>query len=169
MKQFVETDPKALTLNTFSAIDDEWMLIAAEKSGRANAMTASWGGMGILWGKPVAYIFVRQSRFTKELIDGSDTFSLTFYDTPKYRKMLGYMGRVSGRDEDKIAGAGLTLCHEGDVPYFEEAKLVVICKKLSRHYIGPEGFLSDEIQKCYPTPDYHDMYVGEITKVLAEV
>ena len=168
MKEFRTVDPKDFTLNPFVQIGSEWMLIAAEKDGRANAMTAAWGGLGVMWAKNVAYIFVRESRFTKELIDGSETFSLTFFDTAKYRKMLGYMGRVSGRDEDKLAGAGLTLRHADGIPYFDEAKTVLLCRKLSRHTIGPDGFLSDEIPQHYPTPDYHDMYVGEILQILEE-
>ncbi|MCD8144695.1 MAG: flavin reductase [Oscillospiraceae bacterium] len=168
MKTFIEVAPKDFTFSPFTLIGQEWMLIAAQKDGKTNAMTASWGGLGCIWAKNVAYIFVRKSRYTKEFIDGSDTFSLTFFDTEQYRKMLGYMGRVSGRDEDKIATAGLTVRTEDGVPYFDEAKTVLLCKKLSRHPLSPEGFLSDEIEQHYGDHDYHDMYVGEITKIMTE-
>ena len=168
MKQFHEVDPRDFTVNPFTKIGEEWMLIAAEKDGKANAMTASWGGMGVLWAKNVAFIFVRKSRYTKTLIDASDSFSLTFYDTGRYRKMLGYMGRVSGRDEDKIATAGLTLRHEENIPYFDEASTVLLCRKLSCHPLSPDGFLSEDVARCYPTPDYHDLYVGEILRILQE-
>ena len=98
--------PEELTENVFHLINDDWMLVAAEDGGRTNAMTASWGGVGILWGKKVAFVFVRPQRYTKEFIDKSDKLSLSFFDD-SWRKMLNYMGTVSGRDEDKIAASGL--------------------------------------------------------------
>ena len=85
MSGFEERNPGELKKNVFSMIGRDWMLIAAEKDGRVNAMTASWGGLGVLWGSDVAYIFVRQSRLTKEFIDASDTFSLNFLDPARFR------------------------------------------------------------------------------------
>ena len=55
--------------NVFKMIGKDWLLVTAEKDGKANTMTASWGGVGVLWGSDVVYIFVRQSRYTKEFID----------------------------------------------------------------------------------------------------
>ncbi len=161
-------EPKAFSCDPFEAIGKDWMLITAEKDGRVNTMTASWGGMGVLWGREVAFIFVRRSRFTKEFIDGADGFSLTFFDTARYRKTLAYLGSVSGRDEDKIAKAGLTVAHKDGVPYFEQAERVLLCTKLSRHFLSPEGILDKSIlEKFYADGDYHELYVGAIDAVLA--
>ena len=68
---FQSIEPKALDLNVFSAIGDQWMLITAGTAERCNTMTASWGGLGVLWGAPVATCYIRQSRYTKEFVDGS--------------------------------------------------------------------------------------------------
>ena len=94
------------------------MQIPAGNGEKVNTMTASWGGMGVIWDEDVVCIFVRQTRYTKEFIDGSDYFSLGFFDE-EYRKKLAYLGKTSGRDEDKINKAELTVKHENDIPYFE--------------------------------------------------
>ncbi len=168
MKNFVEVKPQELTMNPFTLIGKEWLLIAAQKEGRTNAMTASWGGLGVLWARNVAYIFVRDSRYTREFIDGAEQFALSVFDGTVYRGMLNYMGTVSGRDEDKIAKSGLTLRMEGEAPIFDEAKLVMVCKKLSCHALPEEGFLDPGVEKFYGDHDYHKMYVGEIVKILVE-
>ena len=101
-----EIKPEELQKNPFQMIGKEWLLVTAEKEGKANTMTASWGGVGIMWGKPVAYVFIRPQRYTKEFIDAGDHFSLSVLGED-YRKTLNYFGTVSGRDEDKIAKSGL--------------------------------------------------------------
>ncbi len=149
--------------NVFSLIGDRWMLVAAtDKSGKTNAMTASWGGVGVLWGKKVAFVFIRPQRYTKKFVDEAERFSLSFFDD-SFKKTLGYMGKVSGRDEDKIAKSGLTLSDINGVPVFKEASLTLVCRKLYRQTLEEKCFLeTDNIDKWYPQRDYHDVYVAEI-------
>ncbi len=155
-------------LNAFQKIGQDWMLITAEKNGKPNTMTASWGGIGVMWGKNVAYIVVRESRYTKEMIDGSDTFSLSFLKHDEYKSALKYLGVVSGRDEDKIAGARLHIDYSQTTPYIDEAETVLICKKLCAQPITPEHFTDESIDKLwYKDKDYHTLYIGEITEILA--
>ncbi len=152
--------------NAFSKIGKEWMLITAKSGDKVNAMTASWGGFGVIWGKNVAYIFVRQSRYTKKLIDSSDTLSLSFFDE-SMKPMLGYMGKASGRNEDKIAKAGLTVQMVNDIPTFKEAKQNVLCRKLYAGLIAPENFIDQQIdEKWYADKDYHTMYVVELLDIV---
>lgn len=166
MNPFIEITPESLEKSPFRLIGKEWMLVTAEKEGTVNTMTASWGGLGVMWGKNVAYVVIRPQRYTKAFIDHADTFSLTFY-APEFKKQLSYLGSVSGRDEDKIAKAGLTVAHSGDTPYFEEAHLVMVCKKLYKQPLDPEGFIAKELdEKWYPNKDYHEMYIVEVEKVL---
>lgn len=149
--------------NVFSLIGDRWMLVAAtDKSGKTNAMTASWGGVGVLWGKKVAFVFIRPQRYTKKFVDEAERFSLSFFDD-SFKKTLGYMGKVSGRDEDKIAKSGLTLSDINGVPVFKEASLTLVCRKLYRQTLEEKCFIeTDNIDKWYPQRDYHDVYVAEI-------
>ena len=167
MTKFIKLDPKTVYMNPFSVLDDNWMLITARSGDQVNTMTASWGGLGVLWNKNVAYIFVRPQRYTRELIDRSDHFSLNILDHEHYKKELEYFGSTSGRDEDKIAKSKLTLAYSEEVPYFQEADRVLICRKLSKQQITKDSFLEAGLAaKNYPTDDFHYVYVGEIEDFL---
>ncbi len=169
MSHFYEITPEQIERNPFTMIDKDWMLIGAEKNGKVNAMTASWGGVGVLWHKNVVFGFVRPQRYTKEFLDASDRFSCTFFDE-NHRETLRYFGKVSGRDEDKVEKTGLTVEHAEGAPYFGEGNLVLICKKLYAGEINPESILFPEIDSSiYPGKDYHSVYIGEIVKVLMKV
>ena len=166
MSNYIEIKPEDLNKSAFQMIGNEWMLVTAEKDSKANTMTASWGGFGVMWNKNVTYIVLRPQRYTKEFIDSSDTYSLCFFDS-KYKKQLAYLGAVSGRDEDKIEKAKLTLNKYEDVPYFEEGRLTFICRKLYAQEMEEKDFIDKSIiDSCYPNRDYHTMYVVEIEKIL---
>jgi flavin reductase (DIM6/NTAB) family NADH-FMN oxidoreductase RutF len=166
MNYFNEIKPEEIRKNTFELIGRDWMLVTAKKDNKVNTMTASWGGLGILWNKPVSYVFIRPQRFTKEFVDDSDTFSLSFLAS-KYKKELSYLGSVSGRDEDKISKSNLTLEYSDNTPYFGESNLIIVCKKLYSQDFKPECFIENEIdEKNYSNKDYHTMYISEIKKVL---
>lgn len=167
MHSFQPYPVEMVDLNPFTKIGNDWMLITAGDEEKANTMTASWGGIGVLWGKNVAYIFVRETRYTKEFIDKGETFSLTFFDGSN-KSALKYMGAVSGRDEDKIKNAKMHLDYYNHVPYIDEGSLVLICRKMSATPITPDQFLDPEIkEKWYADGNLHTMYVGEITEILA--
>lgn len=157
-------------LDPFTKIGEEWMLVTSGTPEKANALTASWGGLGYLWGKNVAFIFIRDSRYTKEFIDSNDTFSLTFFDA-KYKNDLKYFGAVSGRQENKFEVSGLHLNDYEGIPFVDEGNLAFICKKMAAVPINKENFLDPAIdQKWYSganKDDYHTMYIGEITQILA--
>lgn len=158
--------PEELGDNPFELIGKEWLLLAAEREAQTNAMTVSWGGLGILWRKPVAFVFVRHSRYTLEFIEKADTFSLSAFDDPGH-KLLGYFGSVSGRTEDKIAKSGLTQFSHDNTPCFEQSKLTIVCRKLFAQELLPESFTDRSIlESCYSDHDYHRMYVGEVLSVL---
>ena len=158
-------DPKTLTLNPFAAIGTQWMLITAGTKEACNTMTASWGGVGIMWGLPVATAYIRPQRHTKIFVDEQDYFTLSFLPESR-RSDLAYCGKVSGRDEDKIAHCGFTVeTAECGAPYFAEAELVLVCRKLYRQSMTPDCFVDGSLDgKWYPQKDYHDMYIAEIVE-----
>lgn len=158
-------DPKSIVTNPFQAIGTQWMLVTAGTKEACNTMTASWGGVGIMWGKPVATAYIRPQRYTKTFLDREDCFTLSFLPE-QYRKELSYCGTVSGRDEDKIAHCGFTVkTAECGAPYFEEAELVLVCRKLYRQSMKPECFIDvSQDERWYPDKDYHDMYIAEIVE-----
>ena len=124
---FKETIPELLTDNPFKLIGKDWMLITSGTTASFNTMTASWGGLGVLWEKKVAFCFIRPTRHTYEFVERSQYFTLSFF-TERHRKALSFCGSHSGRDTDKIKGAGLTPAHGGGFVYFEEARLVMANK-----------------------------------------
>ena len=162
-------DPKSLDLNVFSAIGEKWMLITAGTADKCNTMTASWGGLGVIWGAPAATCYIRPQRYTKEFIDKEELFSVSFLKDG-HRDALKLCGSVSGRDHDKIKEAGLTPVFIDGVPAFEEADTILICRKMYRTSMNPADFIDkDADSKFYPEKDYHDMYIAEIVKaVVAE-
>lgn len=165
---FQEISPYELKDNAFTMIGKEWLLVAAHQDGKSNAMTASWGGIGVMWGKPVVYVVIRPQRYTKTFIDRAETFSLSVFPE-ELRGMMNYMGTVSGRDEDKIAKSGLTERKEDGAPVFEESRLALVCRKLFAQPMEESAFLDkDVVGRWYPEKDFHTLYIAEIEKVLVQ-
>ena len=167
---FEKIDPKTLKENVFSLIGDQWMLITAGTPEHCNTMTASWGGLGVLWGKNVATIYIRPQRYTYEFVERSDFFTLAFFGR-EYHKALALCGAKSGREVDKAKACGFTVAAgEGKAPYFEQAELVLVCRKLYWQDMDPAHFLDPGIDgKWYPDQDYHRIYIGEIVECLKKV
>ncbi len=174
MKNFTNIQAVDLHENSIKLIGQDWMLITAGSmkndsqcdAKTFNTMTASWGGMGFLWNKPVAFIFVRPQRFTFKFTEKEHAFSLSFFE-PTYKEALALCGKISGEHTNKVKEAGLTpISLENGSVAFQEASLIIECKKLYTDYIKPEGFIDRSIiSSIYSAQDFHKMYVGEITKI----
>ena len=163
---FEQIDPKSLDQNVFSLIGDQWMLLTAGTGEKCNTMTASWGGLGVLWGKPVATVYIRPQRYTLEFVEREEKFTLAFFGE-EYRKAMALCGSKSGRDIDKVKECGFTVETADGAPYFAQADLVLVCKKAYWQDMDPTHFLDWEIDgKWYPEKDYHRIFIGEIETVL---
>lgn len=152
-----------LHFNPFLKIRDQWALVAAGTEGDFNMMTVNWGGLGELWFKEVSTVYVRRSRHTHTFMEKSDYYTLIFLKDG-HKDALTTCGSRSGRDIDKMAGAGLTpvFTPEG-CPTFAEAELTFVCRKLYRDDMLREDFTDKAVyDKCYPDNDIHTMYIGEI-------
>ena len=163
---FKEIAAEELNMNPFTKIGKEWMLISAGNEEKANTMTASWGALGVMWGKNAVTVYLRPQRYTKEFVDREQTFTISFLGE-KYRQNLGYCGKVTGTGIDKISEAGLTPYYVDGTTAIEEADMIMVCKTMYHDTIKPECF--DETRnndKWYPDKDYHTMYIAEVTKVL---
>ena len=141
---FERIDPKSLDQNVFSMIGDQWMLLTAGTREKCNTMTASWGGLGVLWGKPVATVYIRPQRYTLEFVEREEWFTLAFFGE-EYRKALALCGSKSGRDIDKVKECGFTVETADGAPYFAQADLVLVCKKAYWQDMDPAHFLDGEI------------------------
>lgn len=166
---FKKLEPDSLNENVFTLIDKKWFLLTAGDKDSYNTMTASWGGLGILWNRRVAFCFVRPTRHTYTFMETSDYFTMSFFLDPAARSILNYCGKYSGRDVNKIEATGLVPLHnQRGTVYFEQADLILECRKIYSDLIKPEAFLDDIIEKHYPQNDYHRMYIGEIIECLVK-
>lgn len=163
--RLIEVDIKTIQDNPFSLIGDRWMLITAGNKEKCNTMTASWGGLGVLWNRNVATIYIRPTRYTNEFLTQEDTFTLSFFEE-KYKKALGICGSKSGRDCNKFELSDLHVEYYEETPYLKEASMVMVCRKIYHDIIKPECFLDDSIEQNYPLKDYHIVYYGEIQGIL---
>ncbi len=167
MHSFQKITADIVEINPFEKIGKDWMIVTAGNEEKANSMTASWGALGQMWGKDAAFVVIRESRYTKEFIDKEGKFSLSF---PKedYRKVMKFIGAVSGRNEDKMKEAGIDIDYYEGVPYVDAAPLVLICRVMSASKVLPEDFKDEAIEKdWYKDGDYHTLYIAEITDILA--
>jgi flavin reductase (DIM6/NTAB) family NADH-FMN oxidoreductase RutF len=172
-----ETDIRSFHGSPSERIGTGWMLISAGDGvvgkGNWNTMTASWGGLGVLWGRDVAFMFIRPSRLTYQFANTSSLFTLSFFDE-SYRDALNICGTKSGRDIDKAAETGLTPIvfdslrgTAAGAIGFKEAGEIIVCRNLYTHDFNPAQFLDGpSIEKSYQGRDYHRMFIGEIVNLL---
>jgi flavin reductase (DIM6/NTAB) family NADH-FMN oxidoreductase RutF len=167
----IEITPMDLALRPFHQWDRGWFALTAGdfSAGRFNAMTVSWGSMGIMWGMPFVQIVVRPTRFTHRFTEEFDNFSLCAFPEV-YREALKILGSQSGRDGDKIAVSGLTPVASQHItsPAFAEAELVLECRKIYSDKIDPAGFQDPAIEGNYSGGDYHRVYFGQILRIYGE-
>lgn len=166
---FKKISPYDLDENVFKLLDKEWMLVTAGKGDDVNTMTASWGHLGIMWNLPVAICYIRPQRYTFGFTNRYDDYTLSFFGE-EHRDILKFCGSKSGRNHDKIRETGLVpLETESGNICFEQARLVLECKKIYQDDMRPENFVRPEIaEKNYPKNDFHRFYFGEIIQALVK-
>ena len=163
---FKEIGWEEINDNTIKMIGKDWMLISAGTAEDFNMMTASWGTLGWLWERPVSTIYVRPQRHTHNYTEREEYYTITFYDDPD-KEVLRLMGTVSGKNFDKMNYEKLTpvITPNGSIA-FEEAKLIIECKKLYTYVLKAEEFNdTSSMNDMYPKKDFHTVYIGEITGV----
>ena len=178
-----EVDYRTLSLNPMTMFGEEWAALTAGNAERGyNSMCIAWGHLGAIWEDklsddrkrrnvrlPTAIVYVRPQRYTKEFMDREEYFTISFLGENN-RKPVAYLGAHSGRDEDKIANAGVTpvFVDEYETCYLAEARLVFVCRKLYAEELTDAGFVDRQIiEGNYPERDLHTQYIGEIVRVLA--
>ena len=154
--------------NIFELWQKQWMLVTSGDfdKNEFNTMTVAWGSIGVMWNKPFVQIVVRPTRHTYSFTEKFDSFTLTAFPE-KFKEALKLLGTKSGRDGDKISEAGLTPNKSENVlsPGFEEAELIIECKKIYYDDFKSENFLRAEIENSYPEKDYHRIYFGEVVNI----
>ncbi|NOY74862.1 MAG: flavin reductase family protein [Kiritimatiellaeota bacterium] len=158
-----------LSMRPVSLWSGQWLLLTAGSPDKFNMMTVGWGSIGCMWSKPFVQVVVRPQRHTRTFMDGFDSFTLCAFPE-KYRADLKTLGTVSGRDGDKLRLTSLSLRRSERVqaPSYNEASLVLECRKMYRQVMSSDCFLDASIQDNYPDADYHIVYFGEILAVFSE-
>ena len=154
-----------LLFDAYDEFSSQWALVTAGSVADHNSMTVSWGGIGSLWGKPVATIYIRPNRHTYGYFEKNDYFTVSFYPED-CKKALGVMGSKSGRDCDKDAESGLIPVPCGETVTYQEARRTLLCRKLFAQDMSPENFTPEVIRKFYGSEPAHKLYIGEIIEIL---
>ena len=164
--QWQEIKPQEIDVNAVKMFADDWMLLSAGKDTSMNMMTIAWGALGELWGKPVVTVYVSTDRYTYKFLEDNEYFTVTAFPE-QFRDKLQYLGSVSGRDEDKVKGSGLTpeFTKLGN-PIYKEANLAIECKKIYAEQFKKE-LMPLEQRQWYDEKKLgvHVMYIGEIVNV----
>ena len=166
MREVAATEFSANAVNLWM---NQWLLLTAGTMEDCNMMTVAWGSIGCMWARPFAQIVVRPQRHTRKYLEQSDSFTLCAFPE-KYRQDLQTLGTLSGRKERKLAKTGLTLKASRRVaaPAYNEASLILECRKIYCQDMDPRGFIDKTIQDNYAANDYHRIYFGEILSAFCE-
>ena len=164
--QWQEIKPQEIDVNAVKLFANDWMLLSAGKDTSMNMMTIAWGALGELWGKPIVTVYVSTNRYTYKFLEDNEYFTVTAFPE-QFRDKLQYIGSVSGRDEDKVKGSGLTpeFTKLGN-PIYKEANLAIECKKIYAEQLKKE-LMPLEQRQWYDEKKLgvHMMYIGEIVNV----
>lgn len=163
---FKKIDISELRFNPFTKIGKEWMLLTGGNMESFNTMTASWGQLGVLWNKNVLTCYIRPNRYTYEFVENGEFFTASFLGE-EYRKALAFCGSHSGRDCNKMTETGLTPVELDSCVGFEQADMILVCRKLYSYDMQENSFLTDDgiPAQFFGNDPYHRAYIAEITAV----
>ncbi len=168
MSKFVEIGPEEIGQYKDSvSLFGEGAIAYAQGKERANGLTIAWGGLGVLWRKPCMTVYIHKDRYSKTIFDEADAYSVNFFGD-EAKELLNYFGSHSGRNEDKAAVAQASIAKGDIAPYFEDAELVVLCKKMGQNDFDPNS-VDEGVKAWYAKSGVHTIYHGEIVKVLRKM
>lgn len=152
------------------------VLLTTAAEGKVNTMTIGWGTLGVEWNKPVFVAYVRESRYTRQLLAKNPEFTVNIPLEEPDSRILSHCGRTSGRDTDKIKDLGLTLIpsEQISVPGIRELPLTVECRVIYRKEQDPMVLPEAILERFYPVTgeegqrDYHIAFYGEIVGAYIE-
>ncbi len=153
-------------LDALKQFNDRWALLTAGTARNYNTMTISWGGLGTLWSRPVAAVYVKPIRHTFGFLEANDFFTVSFYPSA-YKQDLAILGSRSGRDGDKVALTGLTPKPLDKGMTFAQAEVTLVCRKLYWQDLLLERIPMDAREKFYVEEPPHRMYIGEVADILS--
>ena len=167
---FKQISPEEICDNVFTLVGKDFYVITAGREDHYNSLTASGGGMGMLFKKPTTWCVLRADRYTLELIQKEQTYTMSYFPN-EYKEQLLFLGSKSGRDSEKMKEVELTNVQtpSGDIS-FKEARLIIECKLTEITTPNPNDFCTQEakdyIHEAFKEEsDYRKYVFGEITHV----
>lgn len=139
-------------------------LTVKDKDGRENVMTISWGNIGFEWGRPIFTVLVRKSRFTHQIIENADEFTVSIPISSKAKDKLAFAGTRTGEEMDKFAQGIITREKARTVgtSTVAEGDIIWECRIIYKHNVDPEVLSDEALKISYRDGDYHSIYYGEI-------
>ena len=165
---YVTVSPEEFDENIFNLVGKDWTVITAGEE--PNSMVASWGGVGIMFNKPVTWCFLRANRYTLEKIKETGFYTMSYFPE-QYKGEIMPFGTKSGRNTDKMAQTKLTpVLTPAGAPAYKEAKIIIECKLIAAPTVSKDEFYTQEgkdfLQGGYDeAKDWHKLVYGEITKI----
>lgn len=158
-------DPKTLTPEIFQVFGTQNALLTAGDKDGCNTMTIGWCQLGRAWNLPVCTVYVRPERYTYQFMESHDYFTVSVLPQSE-KKTMALCGTKSGRDVDKVRECGLTVAYgAGDAPFFDEAELVLVCRKLYVQDMDPACVLDGRVSAFYGEKGgWHRVYTGEVVE-----
>jgi Conserved protein/domain typically associated with flavoprotein oxygenases, DIM6/NTAB family len=165
LQGYKQLSPDKIPGNIIKMLNEDWMIITAGTDEKFNMMTAGWGGIGVLYSKPVAICYINPLNYTYQFMETNSTYTFTFY-TEAYREALLYCGSNSGRDTDKVKGSGLTpITTPSGSKAFSEAWLIIECRKLVGQSLNHDTLFDEGVKTEWAGKQLPKMYIGEIINV----
>lgn len=149
----------------FTCFDKEWALVTAGTKDSFNTMTVSWGGLGTLWSRPVATVYVKPIRYTHQFLDENEYFTVSFYGE-ECKKALGVLGTLSGKDTNKVEMVNFHPVQLEKGMTFKEAEMTLVCRKLYRQDLDKNLMSEEVVEHYYSTEAEHTMYIGEVVEII---
>lgn len=166
---FDTIDVRNIKEDVFTLVGEDYGILTAGTPEKSNSMVTSWGGWGIVFGKPGVFHFLRSNRYTLELMREQQAYTVSYFDS-EFKDDIMQFGMKSGRDSDKMKETKLTAVQTPDGnPAYKEAKIILECRLAEVTTVAPENFYNDEDRKFVTdahaeTGDWHKLVLSQITK-----
>lgn len=153
---------------SFALYNKRWALVTAGGKDGFNTMTISWGGLGTLWNRDVATVYIRPERYTYGFMNENERFTVSFFPE-QYREDLMLLGTLSGRDGDKLAKTKLAAKElTPGVMGFEQAEVTLVCRKIFWQDMDKANMDPAIAQQVYANAQMHRIFIGEVEQVLTQ-
>ena len=131
-----------------------------------NTMIIGWGGVMVIWGRPMFLVLVRESRATFDLIEASNEFTVSIPLESKLKEAIKICGTKSLREMDKFDYCNLTPVtgRKIETPIIGEADLHYECKVIYKQPLNTVAIPPVIKDRYYGinNDSYHTVYYGEI-------